>query len=107
MHQAEAGRLVVGEREAADHRALVRREPDGARLGDEIADGEHQAVLADDDAAARAQRAEDLRGEGVVGDFSAQPDDAVERPLEVEAPLLRPRPHLDRKGPLALFLRHD
>src|SRR5262249_48788556 len=80
--------------------------PDGARLGDEVADGEDEAVLADDDAVAGALRAEDLRGERVVRDLRPQADDAIERVLEVETPLLGPRPHLDRKGPFALFARH-
>ena len=66
LHQAEAGGLVVGERKAADHDALVGGEPDRARLGDEVADGEHQAVVADDDAVAGALGAEDLRGERVL-----------------------------------------
>ena len=106
LHQSEAGGLVVGERKATRHRALVGSDPDGAGLGDEIADREHQAVIADDDAVAGALGAEDLRGEGIVGYFGPQTDDGFERAPEVEAPLLGPRPHLDRKGPFALFARH-
>ncbi len=106
MDQAQARGLVVGERKAAHHMALVRGEPDRARLGDEIADGEDQAIVADDDATAGAQRAEDLRGEGVFGDFGPQADDRIERVLEVKTPFFGPRPHLDRKSPFAFLLRH-
>jgi hypothetical protein len=106
MHQAEARRLVVGERKAADHVAVVGGEPDGARLGDEVADGEHEAVVADHHAAAGALGAEHLRRERVLGNLGAQADDAIERRVEIEAPLLGPRPHLDRKGPFTLFLCH-
>src|SRR6266540_31361 len=64
MHEAEARRLVIGERKAAGDHSLVGGEPDRARLGDEIADRENQSVLAADDTAAGALGAEDLRGEG-------------------------------------------
>ena len=106
MHEAEAGGLVIGEREAAHHRALVGGDPDRARLGDEISDGEDEAVVADHHAASRAQRAQDLRGKRVFGNFRAEAYDRVERPLEVKTPLFGPRPHLDRKGPFAFLLCH-
>src|SRR4051812_38317683 len=106
MYEAEARGLIVGERKAADDIALVRGEPDGARLGDEVADGENEPVVTDDDAAARAQRAEDLCGESVFRDLGAQADDRIERVLEVKTPLFGPRPHLDRKSPFAFFLCH-
>ena len=43
------------------------RDPDGLRLGDEVADRQHKAALADHDAAARPLLAERLRGVGVLG----------------------------------------
>ena len=105
LHQAEAGGLVVGEREAADHHALVGGHPDRARLGDQVADGEDEAVVADHHAIPHPLRAEDLRGERVLRDLGAQLHDRVERPVEVEAPVLRTRAHLHRELPVALF-RH-
>src|SRR6185436_19806985 len=105
LHQAEAGGLVVGEREAADHRALVGGHPDRARLGDQVADGEDEAVLADDDAVADALGAEQRRGERVVGHDRAQVHHRVERAIELEAPVFRLRPKLLRECPV-LFLGH-
>jgi hypothetical protein len=80
--------------------------PSGARFGDQVADGEDQAVFADHDAAARALGAEDRSGKGVFRNFGAHADHRVERAVKIEAPVLRARPHVDRKGPFALFLRH-
>src|SRR6185295_17527955 len=105
LHQPEAGGLIVAERKRRHHDALVGGEPDGARLGDEVADGEDEAVVADHDAVADALGAEDLRGERVLRDLRAQLHDRVERAVQVEAPVLRTRAHLHRELPVA-FLRH-
>ena len=102
LHQPESRRLVVGEHRAAHHRALRGREPDDACLGDEIADREDQAVL-DDDAVAGALGAEDRRGESVLRDLGPQQHHGVERAIEVEAPVLGPRPHLGRERPVLLL----
>src|SRR6185312_15253352 len=92
-HEAEAGLLVVGERMAAHDDTVVPRQPDFLGLCDEVADGEHQAVVADDDAAALAPRAERVGGEGVVRDGRAHGDDGWSDRIEahVPAPVLRTR----------------
>src|SRR3954468_20392026 len=105
LHQSEPGGLIVAERKRRHHHALVRGEPDGACLGDEVADGQDEAVVADYDAVADALGAEDLRGERVLRNLRAQLHDRVERPVQVEAPVLRTRAHLHRELPVAFF-RH-
>jgi hypothetical protein len=62
----------------AGHDAPVMpRQPDVLGLGDQVADGEHEAVLVDDDARAFPLGAEYAGGEGVIGDASAQRDDGM------------------------------
>jgi hypothetical protein len=89
LHETEAGCRVVRQRVARHDAAVVGREPDRLRLGDQIADGEHQPVVANDDRAARSLGAENRRGERVLGDFRAQHDDRAQRPPEIEANLSR------------------
>ena len=79
LHQAEAGRLVVAEHVAGHDAAVVEVQPDRLGLGDQIADGEHQAVLADQHAVAGALGAERLGGEGIGRDDRAQPHHRGER----------------------------
>ena len=74
LHQAEAGFLVEAERGAFDRAAVAEMQPDGFRLGDQIADGEDQAV-ADDDAVAGALDAQRFGGEGVGRNDRMQADD--------------------------------
>ena len=62
---------------AGDDAPVLVGQPDFLGLGDEIADGQHQPVLADDDAAAFAQRAQCRRGEGIVGDRGAHGHDGA------------------------------
>jgi hypothetical protein len=100
LHQAEARRLVVAERKRRHHHALVRGEPDRARLGDEVADGEDESVVPDHHAVADALRAEDLGGEGVLWDLGAKLHHRVEGTVEIEAPVLRPRAHFGRELPV-------
>ena len=47
LDQAEAGLLVIGQRMARDGAAVIGVDPDRLGLGDEIADGEDQPVVAD------------------------------------------------------------
>jgi hypothetical protein len=67
LDEPEAGLLVVGERVRRDETPVLAGQPDFLGLGDQIADGEHQAILADDHAAALAAGAEHRGGEGVIG----------------------------------------
>ena len=45
LHQAETGLLIEAKRMAFHHVSVVAMQPDGLRLGDQIADGQHQAVV--------------------------------------------------------------
>ena len=100
LDEAEAGRLVVAEHVALDRAAVGEAEPDGLGLGDQVADGEHQPVAADDDAMAGPLGAEDRGGEGVVGDAGAESDHGGERPIEIEIEVLAARLHCRGQLPI-------
>jgi len=68
-----------------DRCALVRVQPDGRRFGDQIADGQHESIVADDDAVADSFGAEDPGGKRVLGNLGAQQHHRVEHRLKVEA----------------------
>ena len=55
-----------------NHAPVARRQPDLLGLGDQIADGQHQPVFADDDAAAFPWLPSVARRKGVLGDGRAQ-----------------------------------
>ena len=61
LQQAEAGLMVVADDIGGHGAAVIRHHLGGMRLDHQIADGEHQAVLVDDDAGALALAAEILR----------------------------------------------
>ena len=82
LHQAEAGLLVEAERVAFHHAAVAEMQPDGLGFGDQIADGQHQAVV-DQHAVAGALDAERLGGEGVGRDDRMQADHRGQRALEI------------------------
>jgi hypothetical protein len=86
LDETEAGHLVVGKHVGGDDPAIVGRQPDFLGLGDEVADGQHQAVVADDDAAAFADGAQRRGGEGVVRDVRAQGDDGVKDRFDIHWP---------------------
>ena len=75
---------------AFDHAAVAEMQPDGFGLGDQIADGQHQAVV-DQHAVAAAFGAERGGAEGVRRDDRVQADHGGERAVEVEAVVLRAR----------------
>ena len=83
-------------------RARCRRQPDVLRLGDEIADRQHQAVVGNDDAAAGPLRAEYGGGEGVFGDLGLQRNDGPQSLLEIEFKFARARLLGDRHFPSRL-----
>src|SRR6267142_5186135 len=66
LHQAEAGLLVVAEHMPRDGAAVTQAEPDRLGLGDEIADGQDQTVLADENPVAGPLGAERLGAEGIA-----------------------------------------
>ena len=101
LHQTEAGLLVVAEHMAGHRAAVVEREPDRLGLGDQIADGQNEAVAANEDAVAGALGAERLRREGVGRNDRAHADHAGQRALEIVAIVLRLGLHRGRHLPVA------
>ena len=83
LHQAEAGLLIVGQRMRGNHSAVLVGQPDFLGLGDQIADGEHHAILADEDAIAGPFGAKRLRRKGIGGDDGMDGHDRRERAIEV------------------------
>ena len=66
------------------HRAaIVERDPDRVGFGDQITDGQDQAVAANEDAVAGALGAERFRGKGVGRHGGAQADHGGERALKI------------------------
>ena len=78
LHQTESADSVVRQGVARQDGTVVGRQPDRLRLGDQIADREHQAVVADDDCAAGSFGTENRCGERVLGDFRTQQDHRIE-----------------------------
>ena len=107
LHQSEAGRLIIGERMTRDRRTLVRVQPDGRRFGDQIADREHESIVANDDTVADPLGTQDPGGKGVLRNLGAQKHHRVERCLQVEAQLLGIGLHLGRKRPVAQVSHGD
>ncbi len=83
LDQAEAGLLVIGQGMARHRRAGDRRQPHRFGLGDEIADGQDEPAVPDQDAVAGALGAERLGGEGVVGNHRAQTDHRGDGRIEI------------------------
>src|SRR5262249_12388138 len=61
--------------------------PDRLGLGDEVADSEDEAALADEHAAPGALGAENARGKGVLGNAGIKAHHGGECPLDVERPV--------------------
>ena len=79
---------IEAERMALHHAAVAEMQPDGFRFGDEIADGQHQAVI-DQHAIAGALGAERFGAEGVGRDDRVQPDHRAQRAIEIETVIAR------------------
>ena len=103
LHQAEARFEVVAQRVARQHAAVARRQPDRFRLGDQVADGDDEAAIADEDPVAGPLRPQNAGGERVLRDGGAQAHDRAERALEIEGHLLRLRLRRERYLPIELF----
>ena len=69
---------------AGNEAAIGGGDPDRLGFSDEIADGQHEAVIADDDAGALAFRAQRGGGEGILRRGGAQADDGTERGFKVK-----------------------
>ena len=70
---------------AGNDLAVLAREPDFLGLGDQVADGQHEPVVAYDDAAAFPQRAQWTGREGVFRNGGAQCNDGLQDCLGVHA----------------------
>jgi len=107
LDQAEPGRLVVGERVAGHGGAAIGGEPDLRCLVDEVADREHEAVLADHRAVTAALGPERGSAVGIFRNFGANQHHRVERALEVELGLAGPRLNGFRESPNLIFGHGD
>ena len=101
LHQAKPGLLIVAEHMARHRTAVTERNPDRLRFGNQIADGQHQAVVANEDAVAGALGAERLRGECVRWYGGMQSDHGRQRVLEIEAVIIGLRLRGGRHLPVA------
>jgi hypothetical protein len=90
-HEPEAGLVVVGDRMGLHDASAHRGQRHLVGLRDQIADGEHETLLVDDDAAALPVGAEERSGEGVLRHVRAQRHDRRERLVEIEVEVLGPR----------------
>jgi len=88
-------------------RAPVGREPDRFGFGDQIADGEREAVFADHHTVAEAFGAENGRSERVLRDLRAQFHHRVEHGGQIKAQFSRVRLQLGGEGPAFGFGHGD
>ena len=101
LHQAEAGFLIVAEHVAGHRTPVAQRQPDRVRLGDQIADGQDEAIAANDDAVTGALGAERFRRERVRRHGCAQRHHTGQGLIEIEGIILRLRLHGGRHLPVA------
>src|SRR4029077_13261436 len=101
LNEAEAGLLVVAQNRAGPRAAVVEIEPDRLGFGNQVADGQHQTVAANEYAVTGALGAERLSRIGVGGNDGAQPDHGIERLFEIVAVIFRLRLRGGRHLPVA------
>src|SRR5437764_9036073 len=89
LDQTESGLLVIGQHMPRDSPADARGEPDGLGLGDQIADRQDEAVLADQDAAAGPLGTQGPGGKSVFRDSGMKPQHGPERPVQVKGVIFR------------------
>ena len=99
LHQPEPGLLVVAEHRRRHRAADAGGQPDRLGLGDQITDGQHQPVAADQDGAAGALGAERPGGERVLRNRRLQPQHRAQRAVQIEFVILRLRLDLGRYFP--------
>ena len=102
LDQAEPGRLVIGKRVAGHDGAAIGGEPDLRRLVDEVADGEHETVLADHRAITATLGAERGGGVSIVRNFRAHQYHRIERAREVKLGFARPSVAATRGRPIVV-----
>ena len=66
LHQTETALIIVSEHMGLHDPTLVGGQPDFFGLGNQVADGDDEAIIPNDNALARPLRAERLGGEGIV-----------------------------------------
>ncbi len=71
LHQPKTGLLVVSDHMRRDYPLIMSGQPDFFGFGDEIADGEDQAIIVDHRTTAFADGAERCGGERRIGDMRA------------------------------------
>src|SRR5262249_47548891 len=81
--EAETGNGIETERMAFHDPAVPEMQPHRLRLGDQVADGEHEPVV-DHDSITRALGSQRFRGEGVVWNDGVQADDRRQHAIEIE-----------------------
>src|SRR5580704_13841236 len=80
--------------------AAFRGEPHRLGFGDQIADRQHQSILADQDPAAGAFGAERPGGEGILRHGRAQAEDGAQRTVQIERAIRLLRLDLARYLPI-------
>ncbi len=83
LDEAEAGHRIVADDMGGHEAPVMGGEPDALGLDHEIADGQHEAVLADHHAVPARLGAERLGGEGLRGRAGGQGDHRGQRPFEI------------------------
>ena len=91
LDEAEAGLLIRAEHIAFHEPAVVEPQPDRFGFGDQIADGQNEAIAADQDAVAGPFRAERRCGERIGGDPHRDADHARQGMVEIEGVIPRLR----------------
>ncbi len=110
LDQPEPGLLIIAKHVPRHRPAVAQRKPDRVRLSDQIADGQDQAVAANDDAVTGAFGAQRFRRKRIRRHRRPQRHDAGKRRSEIVGIILRLRLHRGRHLPVAdgrhrLFLR--
>src|SRR5262245_4102785 len=103
LHQPETRFLIETERMSLHDMAVAEMQPDSLGFGDQITDGEHEAVV-DQHAVARALDPERIGSKSIGRDNRMKTDDRGERALKIVAVVvhawLNPRRHppFDQRG---------
>ncbi len=100
LDEPEPGLLVIGQDVPRYRAAASRGEPDGFGLGDQIADGQHQTIATDQNAAAGALGSERPGGEGVVRNARPQAEHCTQRAVEIKVAFAGLRLDLARDLPV-------
>ena len=91
LYQAKATFLIVGQHTAGDRDPVIAGDPNGLGFGDQIPDGQDQAVGVDQHPAAGPFGTEDGCRESVFGNMTAERHHGVQRGLQIKPEILRPR----------------